>query len=180
MLAPRLLARIEKRRHLAGRRINSCQVGSFVRIAMKTGPRQICQVIGATMLLRSNVFDVKIFQHGVLPKKSTEFAAVARARANQFACRRIHVRATRLVKPWLEPSIATATERRSWLRTKRTQPALRQKVPPRCICQRAHPTAIEARRRPLTLQFAWLPWPVEPAQSPRKADQDEPKVMSLP
>jgi hypothetical protein len=56
---PQLPSRIEKPRHLVRQRISAAQIRTLVEVTSMTTPRAIARIIGAAMLAREHVLDVK-------------------------------------------------------------------------------------------------------------------------
>ena len=70
---------MEKFRDLIRLRINARQVRAFMEITVDTSQREIVEIIAAAMSSRTDMFDMKRSQRGILLVKLAVIAAIAGA-----------------------------------------------------------------------------------------------------
>jgi hypothetical protein len=71
---------------------NCCEIGPFLKIAIRTGQRQIRRVVAALVLPSSYVFDVKSEIWGRRLWKTAIFATLLRSLSNEISRIRVHLR----------------------------------------------------------------------------------------
>jgi hypothetical protein len=77
MLFPGVLTWVEELGDATGFRIDTREIGAFVRVASVAGQGQVARLIITTMLASNDVFDLECRKREVLLPKQTIFAAIA-------------------------------------------------------------------------------------------------------
>jgi hypothetical protein len=89
VIRPRVSARMEQRHDIVIRRVDSCQIRSFVQVATIASEREVLEVVRAAVLSRGDVFDVMAKASYLLPQQAV-FAAITRALADKGSRGRVH------------------------------------------------------------------------------------------
>jgi len=90
MLFPGVLTWVEKLGDVAGFRIDTREIGAFVRVASIAGQGQVTRLLVTTVLASNDVFDLECRKRQVLLSKQTIFAAIAGSAPDKRADRCVH------------------------------------------------------------------------------------------
>lgn len=91
VFVPLLSAGMKKFGEMAGYGIDPCQIRTLVKIAIDAGEGEIAQFVGASVLLRHDVFDVQHCKRRVVLMQLTIFATISCALTYASPGRLVHL-----------------------------------------------------------------------------------------